>query len=151
MMKQKTTIKRSKIFGWFSACLLLLAVFTQSQSGQAQGTQPSYQQEGEKLSGDLKKEVRRSPGKRVKVILDPATTDASVINTLLRLRGGKRLKNFSHFSSQVVELPASIVEYIASHPAVGHLSLDKELTSFGHVTQTTGADLAKAMAGSTAV
>src|SRR5258708_11129959 len=111
----------------------------------------------DKVSPDLRTRVRHAHQRSqennndedVKVILQFNGPASAGLVALLSRNGVHVRKHFNNFNSHMVELPASVVEELASFPEVRCVSLDAEVKSFGHVSLTTGADAARANSGGT--
>ncbi|HVG35210.1 MAG TPA: S8 family serine peptidase, partial [Pyrinomonadaceae bacterium] len=121
------------------------AASTSAQSkraGSAQGNGRRHR--SDKVSSDLRERMRgaRPSEDRVKVILQLNDAESGSLASLLK-RNGIRVKgDFKNFGARAVELPASVVEELASHPEVEYISTDRKIEGHGHITSTTGADAA---------
>jgi serine protease AprX len=97
-----------------------------------------------RISSDLL-EVARDPetrNARVRVILQEGEGQSALLASAFR-REAKTRGRFETLGARVVELPARLVEQLARQEGVRFISLDRETTSFGHVSRTTGTDDAR--------
>ena len=105
---------------------------------------------GDKVSPDLRGKVRRSRERgnqdteNVSVILQLTAPPSAQLAALLRRNGVRVKRLFRNFNSQAVELPAGVVDELAAFSELQTVSLDAEVKSFGHVSETTGADMVRA-------
>ncbi|MBA3441169.1 MAG: S8 family serine peptidase, partial [Pyrinomonadaceae bacterium] len=93
------------------------------------------------MSSDLRKRSRGPRAKQdlVQVILQIDGQMSAAVAQILK-RNGVRVKgHFQNFNARAVELPASVVEELATFDEVSYISPDRELKWLGHVTTTTGA------------
>ncbi|MDQ3745466.1 MAG: S8 family serine peptidase, partial [Acidobacteriota bacterium] len=133
-------MKRSPLVPWLTAlslllCLCLSIMVTDrahagGQSGQGGG-------KSAKVSPDLR---GGSDASLVKVILQLSGKPSGQLNALLNRNGVHVRAHFQSFNSYAVELPADVVDELASFDEVSYVSLDRQTQSFGHITLTTGAD-----------
>src|SRR6185503_17116864 len=93
-----------------------------------------------KISPDLAKRLRgASGGERIPVViqLNPA---ALQIDWVLKSLGAVNLLDLRKLNLAVVDLPANAVEVLASRSDVRYISPDLQVSTLGHVTDTTGTD-----------
>jgi len=96
----------------------------------------------ERISPDLL-ELARDPDARernVRVILQTEDDAGTSLSAALRRRDVRAGREFRRLGARVVELPARLLEELSEQKGVRFISLDRETISFGHVSQTTGAD-----------
>jgi subtilisin family serine protease len=95
----------------------------------------------DRVSPDLL-ELARDPemaSRRVRVIVQ----ERAGLDALLAAKLGSEVKTrgrFDTLGARVLELPAGLVERLSEQSGVRFVSLDRETTSFGHVSRTTGTD-----------
>jgi len=98
----------------------------------------------DKLGSDLREQLHDSG--MVSVILQLDDQPSGQLNALLASNGIKIRKHFDQLNSFALDVPASIVEAIASFPEVSFISIDSEIRSFGgHVARTSGTDNVRTM------
>ena len=104
---------------------------------------------GEKAAPDLLRRARdpQTRAQRVRVVLQLNGRPGAALNALLQRGDVKTSQKFQNFEARVLELPAHLVEQMASHPEVRFVSPDRETVNFGHVSRTTGADNVRATTG----
>ena len=83
----------------------------------------------------------------VKVIIQLRSPMSSSLNSLLNSNGAHVRKTFKNLNACAVEVPASIVDTIASYDEVSFLSFDRPTVSMGHLSATTGADAVRTTNG----
>jgi subtilisin family serine protease len=116
------------------------------------GTQPRARAESgesgkQKVASDLHDRVNKShAGDRVSVIVQPAGSWSGALDTTLRGAGANVKGSFKNFAAHSVEMNASDVEALAERDDVAYVSPDRDVQLLGHVSLTTGADAAAAMA-----
>jgi subtilisin family serine protease len=96
----------------------------------------------QKISPDLV-ELARDPDareRRVRVILQTGDDAGRALSATLRRRDVRAEREFRGLGARVVELPVHLLEQLSEQKGVRFVSLDRETISFGHVSQTTGAD-----------
>ena len=94
---------------------------------------------GDKLSPDLRELVANGEGnKKVKVILQADDIKNPELLEILRQNNVVIESLAENLDMMVVELNVSAAEQIASISGTNHLSLDKKLSSLGHIEMTTG-------------
>src|SRR6266480_3646198 len=101
----------------------------------------------DKVASDLRQQVRRNSGSNtVRTIIRLNDRMSDPLKAMLEGNGIRVKRRFSHFNSLAVELPASLVDSVASFPEVEFASVDGEVRSMGgHVAHTTGADNVRSM------
>ena len=102
-----------------------------------------------RVSPDLL-EMARDPGaqeKRVRVILQTGGAADPALTSILGRRDVKSDAQLRTVGARVLELPARLVERLAESKGVRFVSLDRETVSFGHVSETTGADDVRTTSG----
>ena len=93
----------------------------------------------------------QSANDQVSVILQLNGQKSPRLQALLKRNGIRLKKEFSNFNSSAVELPASVVDELASHGEVDSITEDDEVMALGHISSTTGADDVRAQTNSTGV
>src|ERR1043165_2503602 len=147
------TMNRPPAAAWFTSLMLLAtlwAAFTLSEgTGHAQSNQRSAAAQAVKLSPDLDKRRTGAATARLDCILQLNAKPSGRLNALLSRNGVHIRAHFNSFDSYAIELPASVIEELASFSEVSHISLNNAVESFGHVSSTTGADAVRSTAGTT--
>ncbi|MDQ3918141.1 MAG: S8 family serine peptidase, partial [Acidobacteriota bacterium] len=92
-----------------------------------------------KLSAGL----RACGDRRVGVVLQLNGKPSGKLNSLLSRAGVHVRAHLKALDAVTVELPASMVDELASFSEVEFVSADAEVASFGHVSATTGTDLVR--------
>ena len=102
-----------------------------------------------KLSPDLKTKLNDSSVDRVKIVLQfNAAPSAQTIEILGRAGVLINPKDkFDKLESRTVELPKSLVVELAAQNEMNFASSNREVRSLGHLSSTTGADLARGLTG----
>jgi hypothetical protein len=59
---------------------------------------------------------------------------------LLQSNGIRVRKSFNNLKAHAIDMPANLVETVASFPEVSYVSLDRPTRSMGHVSLSMGAD-----------
>lgn len=97
--------------------------------------------EGDKLSTDVRETVQNAGSKaeRAHVILQVDDVMSVELRTLLDENGVQINEQLRQLGTLAVELPVSAIAKLAAHDEIVHVFLDREIQSFGHVSQTTGA------------
>jgi len=97
---------------------------------------------GEKISPDLRKSMESAGSQkgRVSVILQVDDVRSAQLNDLFARYGVKVSSRMSRLGTLKVEVPVKALKELAASNEVYHLSADREVRAFGHVTATTGAD-----------
>src|SRR5918994_3398680 len=97
------------------------------------------QERGRKAAPDLRHRLSNAQaGERVRVVIQPKAGGNDELDSVLRNHGASRESRFHNFAARVVELPASAVANLEAHGDVAYVSLDREMRSLGHVSQTSG-------------
>ncbi|HYG10571.1 MAG TPA: S8 family serine peptidase, partial [Pyrinomonadaceae bacterium] len=76
----------------------------------------------------------------VKAILQINGKLSNQFNALLRNHAVRVKHNFRNLDTLSIELPKSVVDQLESFSEVVYVSVDAEVKSFGHVTETTGTE-----------
>ncbi|HEX8557433.1 MAG TPA: S8 family serine peptidase [Pyrinomonadaceae bacterium] len=98
----------------------------------------------DKVSADLRKRLPLAG--KVNVVIRAAGSWNKTIEDAVKSGGGAVTKTYANFPLRAATLPASAVEALAARTDVGHVALDREVKQLGHVSLTTGADAARALA-----
>src|SRR5947209_6102898 len=98
---------------------------------------------GDKISSDLRDLMNNagSSKERASVILQADDANDAELRDLLRRNGVSIKDSLNQLGALNIELPVQAIEKIASSKLARHMSLDRKINSFGHVTATTGTDL----------
>src|SRR5687767_13288203 len=128
----------------FALCAgILIADHTTIGANQSQAS-------GDKTAPDLRRRVSSAPADElVSVVIQPRAGWVDELDSVLRNQGARGVRRFHKLSTAVVELPASAVASLAAHSAVAYVSLNREVSSLGHVSQTSGADAVRSANGAT--
>src|SRR5919109_367451 len=143
-----------RALAWLVCLSLVLSLYggmMPRKASAAPKDQSSKERLGKKFSEDLGERAKRRDASTdtVSVILQLSDKPSGQLNALLK-RNGVRLRNsFNQLNTHVVDLPASVVEELASFDEVSYVSPDRELASDGHVSQTTGAESRRSQKTST--
>jgi subtilisin family serine protease len=96
---------------------------------------------GEKISSDLRELIAASGSReRVDVILQTDDLRSEQLRGFLKQRGVLIDSRMSQLGTMKVSVPVNAIEELAASKLTNHLSPDRTLESFGHVTTTTGTD-----------
>ncbi|HEY0385015.1 MAG TPA: hypothetical protein VGC64_03355, partial [Pyrinomonadaceae bacterium] len=138
---------------WFSLLLLLLSLCSSQLMLERASAQSGFGLKGlnlpvvgeNKVSPDLLERARNwwTREKRTRVILQLNDQAGATIDSLLQTAGGRVTSRFQQFNSRALELPAKVVEWLATRSEVRFISLDRESVPAGHVSLTTGADMVR--------
>src|SRR6267378_555406 len=121
------------------ACLGLGSMVGGRASAQGDNSHQNKTISDQKISPELTTSLRTSKG-TAKVILQLDKTNSIAVQNYVRQRAGRVGRNFENLRSLAVEVPVSEVGELATRADVRHISLDRQVKAFGHVTATTGAD-----------
>src|SRR5438045_8319754 len=92
---------------------------------------------GNKVSPDLRRKSASTDP--VRVILQLNDKPSGQLNALLNRNGVHVRASFKNLNAQVVELPESVVDELASFPEVVFVSPDRKTSAGSHLTAATGA------------
>jgi hypothetical protein len=98
----------------------------------------------QKVSADLRQKL--SSASKVNVVVKSAGAWSRTLDDAVKSNNGTVTKSFANFPLRAVSLPAAAVDALASRSDVGYVALDREVKLLGHVSLTTGADGARALA-----
>lgn len=103
-------------------------------------------EQGDKVSPDLRERLQhgQSVDETISVILQLNGHVPGQLNALLNRNGIHVKAQFEAFNSMAVDLPLSVVDELALYDEVEFVSGDSPIESFGHVTNTTGAEMVRA-------
>ncbi|MEP7076698.1 MAG: S8 family serine peptidase, partial [Acidobacteriota bacterium] len=104
----------------------------------------------DKVAADLRSRIRfmRSAVEKVPVIIQLNARPQLLLRALLRRSGVLVRGNFEKFNMMSLDLPARVVDELASFPEVSVVDNDSQVRVLGHVTTTTGAEQVRgALAG----
>ena len=94
-----------------------------------------------KASRDLAEKVNKGHGSElVRVIIQPATSWDTNLESTIEQAGGSNIRRFQNFRVRVVSLSANAALALSARNDVSYVSLNREVRSLGHVSATTGAD-----------
>ena len=92
-----------------------------------------------KLAPDLIQQVRsQRGGSRASVVVQFNKVPPPQIDALLTNYGATVKRRFSRLNTRAMELPLNAVEALASRNEVRYISPDRQMTSCGHIENTTG-------------
>lgn len=105
---------------------------------------------GDKLSPDLREltQTAGSEAKRVRVIIQTGDAERGELRALLGKYGVRVNQEMSQLNAFDVTLPVRALEAVADSNLTKHLSLDREVKSFGHVEAAAGAAAVRLQVGS---
>jgi subtilisin family serine protease len=100
---------------------------------------------GERISPDLRAMIDsgQKPSDRVSVILQGKDLQNGQLTTMLKRKGILVTGMFRSLDAIKVEAPLSAIEALTANSNTRYVSLDRQVQSMGHLTATTGADLAR--------
>ena len=98
---------------------------------------------GDKLSPDLREMIQNAGSHADRVSLILQADDLSKLAKLLKSNGVRVDARYPQLGAVKIEAPLGILEKLAASGNTRYLSLDRRVQSLGHVTATTGADLAR--------
>src|SRR5262245_57244780 len=102
-----------------------------------------------KVSDDLQKKVTEGRGTEfVRVIIQPASQSELSLDSAIEITGGSDVRKLKNFKLRIVTLPVNAAIALASRADVSYVSLNRAVQPMGHVTRTTGADLARSTGNS---
>src|SRR4051794_30945349 len=103
-----------------------------------------------KISRGLRREQSKtSPNGSLRVILQLDSLPTGQLNALLQRNGVRVRGNFADMGIMSLDLPADVLDELASHSEVNFLSQDEPVNAMGYVTATTGADAVRTQTSST--
>src|ERR1051325_4613529 len=98
-----------------------------------------------KISPDLQQLLLSGYGDtRVKVIVQSTSTSTSLLGGLLNTVGGLVVSVLSNVNLRIVDVQVNSVPVLATDPSVSYISLDAQVGSSGHITNTTGTQQVRA-------
>ena len=122
--------------------LLFLTLFVFEPGTRAESDGSNHPER--KVSKDILKKVADGKGADfVRVIIQPASSADTSIDSAIEYSGGSNIRKFSNFAVRVATLPAQAAVNLASRSDVSYVSLNRDVRPMGHVARTTGADLAR--------
>ena len=125
---------------FLSLLFLTLFVFESGSRAESNGSG----QLRRKVSQDILTKVAEGRGADfVRVIIQPAGVADTSIDSTIEDSGGSNIRKFRNFAVRVATLPAQAAVNLASRSDVSYVSLNRDVQSMGHVSRTTGADLAR--------
>src|ERR1051325_4128367 len=120
--------------------MLALATLSGSSFLNSVESPPNQTANNDKVSSDLRGRLSAGNSETLTIILQLNGPVSGRLNGLLNSNGVHVKQVFKNFNSSLVEIPASIINDIASYPEVEFLTLDSQIAAMGHVSSTTGAD-----------
>ncbi|MEP6850574.1 MAG: S8 family serine peptidase, partial [Acidobacteriota bacterium] len=107
----------------------------------------------DKVAADLRSRIRftRSGSEEVPVIIQLNGPPQLGLRALLQRSGIRVRGNFDKFNMISLDLPARVVDELASFPEVSVVDNDSKVRVLGHVTTTTGAEQVRGALGGTSV
>ncbi|MDQ3817882.1 MAG: S8 family serine peptidase, partial [Acidobacteriota bacterium] len=139
----KFVSENEKLRDYFQAVKLGETAEKSAKNGADDSTDTEFV--GDKISPDLR-DLMNSAGsgkERAHVILQADDANDAELRDLLRRNGVSIKDSLNQLGALNIELPLQAIEKIASSNLAKHLSLDRKIVSFGHVTATTGTDLVR--------
>ena len=139
---QRSRIQRSRALTWVTCLSLLVSLcggimVTSSagaKSGQKDGQKPKP---GRRVSSDLLEKAHgRKSSDTVKVILQLDDAMSDELSALLQSNGIRVRKSFNNLKAHAIDMPANLVETVASFPEVSYVSFDRPTQSMGHLSLT---------------
>src|SRR2546421_11892200 len=147
-MKQNKTPKPARLIValslLFALCCSIVITDNQVVMRRAEAKNSGHAN-GKKVSPDL--QGKSAGSSLVRVILQLNGKPTGQLNALLNRNGVHVRASFSNFNAQAVELPANVVDELASFSEVAYVSVDRQTQSLGHVSLTTGADAVRRQTG----
>jgi len=141
-MNAPRLLKRLTAFALLVSLCSALLFFDHSRAQAAVTTSATV----DKVSPDLRQLIQSGQGNaRVKVIVQSSSSSSSggllggLLGSLLQTVGGVVQGVLSSLNITLVDIQADSVDVLAADPSVSYISLDTQVRSFGHVTNTTGA------------
>ncbi|HEX8652666.1 MAG TPA: S8 family serine peptidase, partial [Pyrinomonadaceae bacterium] len=134
------SIKRSPAVKWIILSLLLVSICSdlgvKSRRTQARSTS------SRKISPELRKQLRQAQADtRVTAIIQSKVAwSSTTLDALLQSEGARITHQFKNLNARTVSLPVRAVEALAARSEVRYISPDRETQSFGHLSNTTGAE-----------
>jgi serine protease AprX len=102
-----------------------------------------------KISADLKQKL--NGGGKINVVIKAAGSWGKTLDDAVKNNNGSITKTYSNFALRAASLPVAAVNALAARSDVDYVALDRDVELLGHVTLTTGADAARAMADNSPV
>ena len=94
---------------------------------------------GDKVSDDLRALISSDhPPTRVQAILQVDNTNSAVLQAQLARYRVKIIGQMPQFGAIAIDAPAKTIEKLAANSKTRYLSLDRQVTSMGHIENTTG-------------
>src|SRR5437870_3504195 len=99
----------------------------------------------DKVSPDLRNLINQGYGTTpVTAIIQSNGPWSNLQDTILQLYGALVTKVFNNLNARLVQLPANSADALASYQSISYISLDNDVKSAGHITNTTGAQQSRA-------
>src|SRR2546422_1305047 len=92
----------------------------------------------DKCSPDLIKIANTAGATHVKAIVQGSSSSGNLLDSLVQNLGGTVLAIFPQLNIRLVDMSASSAQALAYDDSVSYMSLDNEVRSYGHITNTTG-------------
>ena len=102
-------------------------------------------QRGDKVSPELRQFMRAGGADTVSVIIQLGAQPTGQLNALLQRNGVRVHGRFANLDAVAAELPASVVNELADFEEIESLTRDRDVSSSGHMTATTGADAVRTL------
>ena len=93
-----------------------------------------------RISPDLQQQLAQTRAQRLTVIMRLKTNAAGNLDSVLRSAGIRVLRTFPKLKTHILTLPTHAVSALGSREEVAYISPDRQLTAFGHLATTTGAE-----------
>ena len=98
----------------------------------------------EKCSADLLKIADAAGATHVKAIVQSSSSSNNLLDALVQDFGGTILATLPQLNARLVDISASSARALAYEDDISYMSLDNEVRSFGHITNTTGTQQSRA-------
>src|SRR3989441_3101886 len=142
---KRAKIKRAHVVASLTCLSLVLSLSGGIMVGERARAQSLAKR---KLSSDLSAKAHSLTNTdTVKVIVQLQAPMSSSLNSLLNSNGVHVRKALQTLNVQAVDMPASIVDTVASFDEVSYVSYDRPTQSMGHLSATTGADAVRTTNG----
>jgi subtilisin family serine protease len=92
----------------------------------------------DKCSPDLIAIVNADPNARVKAIVQASGSSSGLLDSLLDLLNATTLLSFPNLNARLVDITAGAAQTLAYQDGISYMSIDNRVTTFGHITDTTG-------------
>ncbi|HVF26848.1 MAG TPA: S8 family serine peptidase, partial [Pyrinomonadaceae bacterium] len=138
-----STLAFGILVGDAETCSVLGGFLTSTEAKNANQTSAQGEGKKSKVSHDLQRVLHS--GARSEELIDVILQfkGGNVATDVINFDGVQVKRDFPNLSAKALRVPAGLVEQLAAHSGVTHLSLNKTIKAFGDVTATTGVDAAR--------